>query len=470
MRRKCVWFLWWVGLLLFILTGPALASNPPPQPESDAVHVVRPGETLFSIAQRYGTTSETLARFNGLADPRQIYVGQHLQLGGAVAVSDTSAWVEHRLRLGESLALLARHAGVDWQTVAVANRLLHPGAPLVGQSLRIPPRSRTGTLVVAHRGGTALSLALRHDHPYWAVAARNSQPLYTGELALLPGSGRATLLPYPIRALELAPQPIIRGQSAVLALETEASIRCEITYLERSESCFQQDPHHYFALVSFSPMLDPAEYDIQMRIWTEDTELALEIPLLVTAGRFGFERINVASRAYLFDPALLQGEAEQVDAIANLHTEQRFWQVPFDYPVHAAVSSYFGSRRSYGGSYNSYHSGVDFRAATGTPIRVPAGGTVILAEPLQVRGNAIIVDHGWGLLTGYWHLSQIDVSPGERVHKGDVIGRVGNTGLSTGAHLHWQIWVDGTPVDPLQWVKPFYPFPDPVSPEISGLQ
>jgi murein DD-endopeptidase MepM/ murein hydrolase activator NlpD len=470
MRRKYLWLLLWGGLFLAVLTGPVLASNPPPEPEVEAVHVVQPGETLFSIAQRYGTTSATLARLNGLADPRQVYAGQRLQLEVPVVVVDTSEWIEERLGLGESLAFIARHAGVDWRTVASANQLLHPGAPLVGQALRVPRGRGTGALVVAHEGETALSLALRHGHPYWTVAARNPYPLYTGEPALLPGDDRATLLPYPLRALDLAPQPIVRGQSAVLALETEAPVRCEVTYLERSEACFQQDPYHYFALVSFSPMLDPAEYDVQVRVWTEGTELSLEVPVLVTAGRFGFERINVASRAYLFDPALLQGETEQVDAVANLHTDQRFWQVPFDYPVHAAVSSYFGSRRSYGGSYNSYHSGVDFRAATGTPVRVPAGGTVILAESLQVRGNAIIVDHGWGLLTGYWHLSRIDVFPGERVHKGDVIGRVGNTGLSTGSHLHWQVWVDGTAVDPLQWVKPFYPFPDPLSPEIPGLE
>jgi murein DD-endopeptidase MepM/ murein hydrolase activator NlpD len=84
-------------------------------------------------------------------------------------------------------------------------------------------------------------------------------------------------------------------------------------------------------------------------------------------------------------------------------------------------------------------------------------GTVALAEPLQVRGNAVILDHGLGVLTGFWHLSQIDVSPGEQVAKGQVVGLVGNTGLSTGPHLHWEMRVLSVPVDPLQWTADEFP-------------
>jgi murein DD-endopeptidase MepM/ murein hydrolase activator NlpD len=118
----------------------------------------------------------------------------------------------------------------------------------------------------------------------------------------------------------------------------------------------------------------------------------------------------------------------------------------------------FGQRRSYaGGPVSSYHSGQDLGANSGAPVYAPAAGTVALAEALQVRGNAIIVDHGLGVLTGYWHLSEIDVVPGQSVARGEVIGRVGNTGLSTGPHLHWEIQVHGVPVDPLQWTRQAFP-------------
>ena len=77
---------------------------------------------------------------------------------------------------------------------------------------------------------------------------------------------------------------------------------------------------------------------------------------------------------------------------------------------------------------------------------------VVLAEPLTVRGNAVILDHGRGVFTGYWHLSEIKVEADQVVNAGDVLGLVGTTGLSTGAHLHWELRIDGVAVDPMQFL------------------
>jgi murein DD-endopeptidase MepM/ murein hydrolase activator NlpD len=80
---------------------------------------------------------------------------------------------------------------------------------------------------------------------------------------------------------------------------------------------------------------------------------------------------------------------------------------------------------------------------------------VALAQPLQVRGNAILLDHGRGIFTGYWHLNELRVAVGQKVAAGDLIGLVGNTGLSTGAHLHWELRINGIAVDPTQfWEEP----------------
>ena len=116
-------------------------------------------------------------------------------------------------------------------------------------------------------------------------------------------------------------------------------------------------------------------------------------------------------------------------------------------------TSPYGSRRTYGNSPTiTAHAGEDFSAAAGTPVLAPAAGTVVLAEPLFVRGNAVVLDHGGGVYTGYWHLSELNVQPGEQVAAGQQLGAVGSTGLSTGAHLHWEMRVGGLPVDPLQWL------------------
>ena len=128
----------------------------------------------------------------------------------------------------------------------------------------------------------------------------------------------------------------------------------------------------------------------------------------------------------------------------------------FRSPLHGEFrhTSPFGSRRTYGSDPSvSAHAGEDYSAAPGTPVYAPAGGRVVLAEQLFVRGNAVVLDHGNGVFTGYWHLSELAVKPGERVNAGQLLGKVGSTGLSTGAHLHWEMRVAGLAVDPLQWVK-----------------
>ena len=137
------------------------------------------------------------------------------------------------------------------------------------------------------------------------------------------------------------------------------------------------------------------------------------------------------------------------------------WAGVFEPPCGGTISSYFGTRRAYNeGPYTSYHGGVDLRGATGTPVYAPASGTVVLADELVVRGDALMLDHGWGVLTGYWHLSTIEVEVGQHVEEGELIGRIGNTGLSTGSHLHWEMWIGGVNVNPMQWLEPFYSWPE----------
>jgi len=122
------------------------------------------------------------------------------------------------------------------------------------------------------------------------------------------------------------------------------------------------------------------------------------------------------------------------------------------WPVDGAVTSGFGPRTHpiLGGS--RMHKGVDISAPSGTPIKAAGDGVVVMAGSNGGYGNWTLIDHGDGLATGYAHQSSIGVSTGRRVRTGDVIGRVGSTGASTGPHLHWEVRVNGEPVDPMGWV------------------
>jgi murein DD-endopeptidase MepM/ murein hydrolase activator NlpD len=91
-------------------------------------------------------------------------------------------------------------------------------------------------------------------------------------------------------------------------------------------------------------------------------------------------------------------------------------------------------------------------------VLAPAPGVVVLTEPhFVVYGGVTFIDHGWGVYTGYLHQSKIEVAVGDRVVAGQEIGQVGNTGRVTGPHLHWEIWVGGVTVDPLEWLERQFP-------------
>ncbi len=125
------------------------------------------------------------------------------------------------------------------------------------------------------------------------------------------------------------------------------------------------------------------------------------------------------------------------------------WAVGFDWPVTGRISGVFGSQRILNGEPKRPHSGVDVAALTGTPVRAPAPGIVTLAEgDMYFEGGLVLLDHGQWLESAFLHMSRIDVEPGQRVEKGDIIGAVGATGRVTGPHLHWSMKWAGKLVDP----------------------
>ena len=188
--------------------------------------------------------------------------------------------------------------------------------------------------------------------------------------------------------------------------------------------------------------------------------------------RFNFSQpLRVASGEYWFDPVLYvppetietrftQPENELIASIVGQNSDLRYWDGVFDFPSlnTASFPSYFGVRRNYNDTgYTTYHSGLDLFGGMGMAITAPAKGKVVFTGSLDVRGNATFVDHGWGIISGYLHQAEINVSVGDVVEKGEIIGLVGNSGRVTGPHLHWEIWVGGVPVDPLQWTSIVFP-------------
>lgn len=177
----------------------------------------------------------------------------------------------------------------------------------------------------------------------------------------------------------------------------------------------------------------------------------------VEEGHFATENLTVKQQFVEPDPAQVaraEEETKRLRAIYEHVTPERLWSGPFRVPLDGVFKgTNFGRRRVLNGHPGSPHTGVDFPAATGTPVHASQAGRVVLAEGLYFAGNTVIVDHGLGIYTFYCHFSEIDAKVGDEVQAGTVLGKVGATGRVTGPHLHWGLSVERARVNALDIVK-----------------
>jgi murein DD-endopeptidase MepM/ murein hydrolase activator NlpD len=141
------------------------------------------------------------------------------------------------------------------------------------------------------------------------------------------------------------------------------------------------------------------------------------------------------------------------DVGRKAHDIPAMWTESFANPRPSSITSRFGSGRMFNGTVASRHLGVDFSGAVGTPVRAANRGVVALVDEFYLAGNVVYIDHGAGLVTGYFHLSRATVSQGDTVEKGQQIGLVGATGRVTGPHLHWNARYGAVTVNPLDLVS-----------------
>ena len=188
------------------------------------------------------------------------------------------------------------------------------------------------------------------------------------------------------------------------------------------------------------------------------TEALATQPRLQPAASYDFSFTVPFSAKTLGDYLTTQSNIE-----AALRTYEQFnlfqalprWNGELRIPVDKFIqTTAFGQGRSInGGPVTGQHSGVDLAADAGTPIHAAAAGRVAWTGAMPIRGNSVLLDHGAGVVTGYHHLLEIDVTPGQIVDAGDVIAKMGSTGFSTGPHLHWEMTIYGVNVDPMTWTK-----------------
>jgi murein DD-endopeptidase MepM/ murein hydrolase activator NlpD len=361
------------------------------------------------------------------------------------------------------------------------NHITSPQELYAGSTL-VLPQPETGisaterSLVIP--GQTLLELAIMQGSNPWSLINTNqlagSWSAMPGDVLHLPtGSPAGTeslppsALPQAFSNIKLDPERLEQGVALAIEITGTAGISLTGELLGHDLHFFPDGKGRYIGMQGIHVMTDPGLYTM-----TISGTLPVDAPywgapfahsqsLLIYSGNYPFDPVLTVSPETI-DPAVTKPEDAQWSALTATATPNKLWEGIFSSPAPPPFSdcwpSLFGNRRSYNGSeYVYFHSGLDFCGGVGTEILAPANGVVVFAGPLTVRGNATIIDHGWGIYTGYLHQSEILVQEGDRVEQGQIIGKVGGTGRVTGPHLHWEVWAGGVQVDPMVWLNKIYP-------------
>lgn len=442
---------------------PAQEDNPP----ETTIYIVQSGDTLFGIAQRFGITVEILAAANDIQDPALISVGQRLIIPPAPETAPIST--AHVLEPGETLHSLGLSYNLPLLEIAKTNKILRADRIYVGQTLNIVGRTEPVSLLLGQThtlqpGDSLIDLAAQFQIAPWTLSSANqlkspyARP--TQARIWIPGAGERFFdFAQPLAGISMHPLPAVQGLTLALHISLTAPISLTGTWLDYPMSFFPSD-NAAVALVGVSALTEPGIYTMIITMSHEaeqDTLFIQNIPVL--SGDYVFEEITVSDDiAAAMTPESVKNETDLLAEFFSTRTPDPLWDGYFSLPASGDVTSAFGTRRSYNiPNASAYHTGTDLGTAEGTAVYAPAAGIVVFSQPLLVRGNVVIIDHGWGVMTGYWHLLESLVSEGEQVAQGQHIAHTGNTGLSTGPHLHWEMQVNSIPVSALQWVREIFP-------------
>lgn len=258
------------------------------------------------------------------------------------------------------------------------------------------------------------------------------------------------------------PPRVAEGHTTTITVGATSGVSVTGKYQGRT-LYFQQDPQRgiAWALVGTEPLGYTGTHPVTLEFRNGDggrrtvTRNLETVPFSYPSESLQFD----ADTSALLDPVLTAQERDILGNIFSKRTPEQRWQGAFRMPLDGdiRITSYFATRRCYdcpdGSIPTSYHGGLDMAVPEGTAVRAPADGVVVYSGPLIVRGNAVIIDHGLGVFSLFAHNSSLVAVVGQEVKRGDIVSRSGNTGLSNGPHLHWELHASGPPVEPLEWVE-----------------
>jgi murein DD-endopeptidase MepM/ murein hydrolase activator NlpD len=216
----------------------------------------------------------------------------------------------------------------------------------------------------------------------------------------------------------------------------------------------------WFALAGVTFETSPGKYPLELNAeqTTSKTTLTFTRTFAVARAQYPQVKVELTVEKKFTEPSpeqqkqIEEGVKIKQDYLSRV-TPTREWDGSFTAPADAAISDVYGSQRIFNGEAQRPHWGLDFRVPTGTPVAAMNQGTVLLARFMYFEGNCVVIDHGQGLLTLYFHLSEFKVKEGDEVKRGQIVGLSGGTGRATGPHLHVAVRWQGTYLDPASLMR-----------------
>lgn len=430
------------------------------------IYIVQAGDTLNSIALRFGISPEDIQSANGIADPNSLYIDQRVIIPGLEGIS--GVLTSEVLQFGTTLTNLTRQYRIELEDLIYLNHISSPSETVAGSTFIIPideTQTPLSPLPQVSVEETILELAIDNNASPWEMVKNNQ---LSGRWDILPSETLFTkseeintkieILPH-VSNIQFNNLPIIQGETLEIEFITTADVEFNGKFNGEPLYFFTDDGEQYYSFHGIHAMTEPGVYPLEINmVDSSGVNYQIEQLILLESGGYGNEWVTVPED-YL-DENVIKEEDAYIASILNQISPQKYWESRFQYPVdEPCVNSQFGQRRDYnnGGLY-FYHTGIDFGVcAPNLNIYAPAAGIVVMAEELTIKGRAILIDHGWGVFSGYWHLSEFNVSVGDFVQPGDLLGLIGNTGRSAGPHLHFEIDISETPVNPMTWLTQEFP-------------
>lgn len=452
-------------LLFFSLSRTASVQADDPLPE----YIISPGDSLSTISMMFGVPVDEIIQVNNLSNPNSIKSGDVLRI--PISVEFEGQLIKKAIPFGQNLSSIILSLDIPYEFITSLNRITSPMEVYAGSEIVIPVRDDTNLktpIMQVAEGSILLESAFLLEMNPWELIINNNlsnaadlslnQLLYGNKEQ---GDGFSPISPI-ISQITLSPLPLIQGKTHEFSVVTEKEAEISITFDNNIYTLEKISPNNHVAFIGVPALAEPGIYPIHVSgNDNSGSKINYSQSVLLNNGNYTDEYV-LGVDPNTIDLLTIDSEEEILKSI-NGSSPFPLWSGQFSYPVDSpCLSSRFGTRRSYNdGQYNYYHTGQDFKVcADNLNIYSSSNGIVKYVGLLPIKGNFTLIDHGLGIYSGYAHQSKVFVNVGDSVEMGQLIGEIGNTGRSVGPHLHWEIWVNHVPVDPIDWIVNSYPFPD----------